>query len=187
MAYGPTQTDVEIRLTGKVRFTDDTEDENKFPRVLLARLIKEAIGKVERDLSPRYAAPFRHEDAGTWDALPTTTKETLRTMFELMAVIRVLGNDFGRGTVNSGGEFKGEQEKLYREMLTREMEQRAGAEGSMGQWRYPPLDSLLTSTQNTQDDGFHGTVIVTTKGDGGFPGKQITDPSEDFSNGVIDE
>lgn len=187
MAYGITNADVEVRLLGKVRFTDADEDENKFPRRLLVRLIKEAISKVERDLSPRYAAPFRHETSGVWGDLPDTTRETLRTMCELMAVIRVLGNDFGRGTVNSGGEFKGEQERLYADMLKREMEQRSGAEGSMAQWRYPPLDYLLTCIQNAQDDGFHGTIIHTTRGDGDFPGKQITDPGENLFNGVIDE
>jgi hypothetical protein len=107
-----TNQDVEIRLIGKVRFTDDLEDENRFPRKLLQRLIKEAEGAVERDLSPRYAAP----------------------------------------------------------------------------WKYPPMDYLLTSAQNSQDDGFHGVIVVSDNGDdAAFPGKQITDPAETFWNGKIDE
>ncbi len=184
MAYISKQ-DVEIRLLGKVRFTDDPEDENKFQRALLARLIKEAEGKVERDLSRRYAAPFRGHEDEEFKTLPSTTSETIRTMCELMAVIRVLGNDFGRGTVNDGSKFKESQQELYDEMRDGELAQRE--EGSFGQWTNPPLEGLKTSDQNATDDGFHGVVLVTSRGDGDFPAKQITDPSENFANGVIDE
>jgi hypothetical protein len=181
-----TNQDVEIRLIGKVRFTDDLEDENRFPRKLLQRLIKEAEGAVERDLSPRYAAPFQHADTGKFADLPDTTRETLRTMCELMAVIRVLGNDFGRGTVSNGGEFKDEQQRLYDGMRARELAKHH--DGSVGQWKYPPMDYLLTSAQNSQDDGFHGVIVVSDNGDdAAFPGKQITDPAETFWNGKIDE
>lgn len=186
MGYGITNNDVEVRLLGKVKFTDDDDDENRFPRKLLTRLVREAVGKVERDLEPRYETPFVHADAGTFDALPSTTKETIRTMFELMAVVRVLGNDFGRGTVSNGGEFKAEQERLYRDMLERELSQRQ--DGAVGQWRYPPMRELRTSIQNSMDDGFHGTIVVTTRDDtGDLTSKQVTDPSQNFFNGTIDE
>ena len=184
MAY-ISQSDVEIRLLGKVRFTDDDEDVNRFPRKLLTRLIKEAEGQVERDVSPRYAAPFRTIAGGAFKDLPATTQETLRTMCELMAVIRVLGNDFGRGTVNDAEKFTKSQQKVYDDLLKRELAQRE--EGAYGMWRYPPLEGLLLSEQNSQDDGFHGVVLVTSRGEGDFPAKQITDPSENFANGVIDE
>lgn len=182
------QKDVEIRLLGKVRFTDDDDDANKFPRTLLTRLIKEAEGKVERDLSPRYTAPFQTSDGGGFKTLPANTQETLRTMCELMSVIRVLGNDFGRGTVNDGSAFKKEQTDLYADMLKREIEQRVDG-GPFGQWRYPPLAGLKTSDFNTADDGFAGAVLVTSddNGEGSYPRKQISDPSENWANGEIDE
>jgi hypothetical protein len=176
--------DVEVRLLGKVRFTDQDEEENRFPRTLLTRLRREAQGKVERDLSPRYSAPFQGCHGEPFSDLPATTKETLRTMCELMAVIRVLGNDFGRGSVNDASAYKDEQTKLYQEMLTRELEQLQ--DGSFGQWRYPPLDNLMASLRNTTDDGTAGAILVTSHGEGDFPAKQITDPSENFGNGTID-
>lgn len=185
MAYHSRQ-DVELRLLGKVRFTDDLEDANKFPRKLLDRLMREAEGQLERDLSQRYAAPLRSATTGTFDALPSTTKETLRTMAELMSVIRVLGNDFGRGTTNDGAAFKAEQQRLYDGMLTRETKRRQ--DDAVGQWAYPPMVDLLTCDQNSQDDGFHGVIINTSNQDGrtDFPNKQVTDPSENFYNGIID-
>ncbi len=184
MAY-ITNEDVEIRLVGKVRFTDDLDDENKMPRKLLTRLVREACGTVERDMSPRYAAPFRHETTEKFADLPETTKETIRTMCELMAVVRVLSTDFGRGSTNDGSTFKASQQELYEEMRDRELEQRQ--EGSMGQWRFPPMDLLMTSLVNATDNGTHGMVLTTTSGQGDYPQKQITDPSENFYNGVIDE
>lgn len=182
--------DVEIRLLGKVRFTDDEDDANKFPRTLLARLIKEAVGAVERDMSPRYAAPFIALDGGAFKTLPSMTQETIRTMCELKAVSRVLGNDFGRGTANDGSAYKAEQEKLYDAMLKRELEQRV-TNGPVGQWKYPPLAGLMTADFNMGDDGFAGAILVTSassdNGEGDFPRKQITDPSENWNNGEIDD
>ncbi len=180
-----TNEDVEIRLVGKVRFTDDLDEENKMPRKLLVRLMREAEGQVERDLSPRYAAPFQHCNGGDFKTLPSTTRETLRTMCELAAVLRVLATDFGRGTATDGAAYKKAQQELYDSMLKRELAQRA--EGAMGQWKYPPLDGLLTHTVNATDTGVHGMVLTTSRGDGDYPAKQITDPSENFFNGVIDE
>ncbi len=181
-------TDVELRLKGKVRFTDDPEDENKFPRSLLKRLIKEAEGKIERDLAPRYAAPFAHENCvGDFSTLPDTTKETLRTMAELMSVIRVLGNDFGRGTVNDGSKFKEEQEKLYKEAVDHELSHRNDTDTAA--WKWPPMDSLKTSLINATDTGAHGTIINTNpcaRDEGSFPSDQITDPSENWANGRIE-
>lgn len=182
-----TLDDVETRLLGKVRFSDADDDENRFPRKLLKRLIREAEGQVERDLSPRYAAPFRGENDEAFTALPSTTRETLRTAVELMAVIRVLGNDFGRGTVTDGGAFKKEQSRLYKGIVDRELRKREGHDDSAAAWAYPPLDGLRTHDVNAQDDGGHGAILVTGRGDGDYPAKQITDPSESFFNGEIDE
>lgn len=178
--------DVETRLLGKVRFTDVDEDENKFPRRLLKRLIKEAEGQVERDFSPRYAAPFRGSNEEAFKTLPSTTVETLRTACELMAVIRVLGNDFGRGSVSDGGAFKKEASRLYKNILERELKKRPGSEDAFGAWAYPPMDGLMTHDVNATDDGGHGAILVSGRGDGDFPSKQITDPSEDIFTGEID-
>jgi len=180
--------DVELRLKGKVRFTDDPEDENKFPRSLLKRLVREAEAKVERDLTARYATPFVNADCiGDFSTLPDTTKETIRTMAELMSVIRVLGNDFGRGTVNDGSKFKEEQEKLYKEMVEHELGHRH--DDDFGQWKWPPMSDLKTSLINATDTGSHGTILNTNAcahDEGSFPSDQITDPSENWSNGKIE-
>ncbi len=179
--------DVELRLKGKVRFTDDQEDENKFPLALLKRLIREAEGSVERDLSPRYAAPFANADCiGDFSTLPDTTKETIRTLAEIKSVIRVLGNDFGRGTVNDGSAFLKEQKELYKEMVDRELAHHD--ESDVGQWKYPPMEALKTHIVNATDTGSHGTIINTNGNpcdEGSFPEGQITDPSENWVNGKI--
>ena len=180
-----TNEDVEIRLVGKVRFTDDVDEQDRMPRKLLKRLIREAQGQVERDLSPRYAAPFVSCRTGTFDGLPSTTKETLRTLCELAAVVRVLSTDFGKGSVTDGSSYKKQQQALYNKIIERELKQRV--ENAMGQWVYPPMDDLSTHLVNTTDTGIHGVILVTTRGDGDYPAKQITDPSENFWNGVIDE
>lgn len=170
-----------------MRFSDDDEEKNRFPRKLLKRLIREAEGQVERDLSPRYASPFRGENDEAFKTLPSTTVETIRTACELMAVIRVLGNDFGRGTVTDGAAYKKEMTRLYNAIISRELKKREGSEDSAAAWAYPPMDNLRTHDVNATDDGGHGAIIVTGRGDGDFPGKQITDPSENFFHGEVDE
>jgi hypothetical protein len=178
-----TAKDVEIRLTGKVRFTDDPNESDKMQRTLLKRLIQEAEGRIERLLARRYAAPFRGTNDETFDTLPSTTRETIRTMCELQAVIRVLGNDFGAGTVNDGSKYKAEQEKLLKELVDTEMAQRQ--EGSAGQWTNPPMDGLKTSLVNATDDGRHGTAINTNPSREHAIADHLTDPSMNWENGFI--
>ncbi len=178
-----TAADVEIRLTGKVRFTDDPNETDKMQRTLLKRLTKEAEGRVERLLARRYAAPFQGLNGEDFKTLPSTTQETIRTMCELMTVIRVLGNDFGAGTVNDGSKYKAEQEKLFGEMLKTEMDQRQ--EGSAAQWVNPPMDGLKTSLVNATDDGRHGTVMNTNGLREHSISDHITDPSVNWENGFI--
>lgn len=178
-----TAKDVEDRLTGKVRFTDDPNETDKMQRALLKRLTKEAEGRIERLLSRRYAAPFRGLNDESFDTLPSTTRETIRTMCELQTVIRVLGNDFGAGTVNDGSKYKQEQERLLKEMVDTEMAQRQ--EGSAAQWVNPPLESLKTSLVNTTDDGRHGTAINTNPLREHAIADHLTDPTMNWENGVV--
>lgn len=175
--------DVELRLRGKVRFSDDENDENKFPRRLLERLCIEAERAVERIMSPRYAAPFQGADGAAFNDLPETTQETIRTMAELMGVLRVLATDFGRGTTNNADAFTKGQKTLLDEMTKRELEQLE--DGAYGKWKYPPLENLKLSDRNSTDDGTAGAILVTSRMDGesDFPSKQITDPSQNFLTG----
>jgi len=65
-----TLEDVRLRLIGKVRFTTNPLDENKMSETLANRLIDEAEGQVELDLSPRYAAPFQTVSGTAFSNLP---------------------------------------------------------------------------------------------------------------------
>jgi hypothetical protein len=179
--------DVIIRLHGKVRFTEDLTEENKMPIVLLRRLISEAEGEVEQDLSPRYAAPFHDKDGLSFAALPDRpTKELLRTLCELAAVARVLETDFGRGSATEGDKYAASQRKRYEQLVAKHLEVR---DGQYLHWVYPPLPGLAVNYQNTSDDGFQGEIIVTSQfGDrASYPSKQINDPSMTFFGGEIDE
>lgn len=177
--------DVKIRLLGKVRFTDDENEENKFQNRLLKRLISEAEADVEHDMSPRYMAPFQTDDALAFAKLPARpTQEIIRTLCELKSVIRVLETDFGRGSVVNGEEYAGKQRERYKEMLAKQLQRR---EDSYNQWFYPPLPGLkLNYMNNKGDDGFSGQILVTSDGLGDFPSKQINSPGENYWNGKID-
>lgn len=177
--------DVRTRLTGKVRFTDDTNDENRFPNKLLKRLIEEAEADVEHDLSPRYASPFQTDAGLPFAKLPTRpTQEMIRSICEMKAVVRVLETDFGRGSAVNGEEYLKTQRARYEAMLARLMKKR---KDTFNQWYYPPLPGLKLNYMNmTADDGFAGQVLVTTDGFGDFPIKQVNSPGENFWNGKID-
>lgn len=181
--------DVQVRLRGKVRFTDDIDDVNKMHFSLLNRLIAEAEGQVERDLSPRYFAPFQSESTGQFKDLPDSpTRNLIRTLCELQAVMRVLETDFGSGSAMNGEAYSKKLQERYdsiikKELLKKEEEVYAGPTG----WRYPPLPALKLNYFNTQaDDGYAGMVLNTTRGVGGFPAVQINDPRETFVNGAFD-
>lgn len=169
------EIDVEDRVRGKVRFTDDPDSEDKMSRRLLRRLIAEAEGQVELDLSPRYAAPFQTRDGQPFSSLPERpTKEYIRTMCELQAVLRVLETDFGTGAINSEDYVKKTQER-YTSMVDRLIKLRM--DDYQNQWLYPPLPSLRLNTHNTEaDDGFRGMVINTSEGID-YASQQINDPS----------
>lgn len=180
--------DVRVRLIGKVRFTTDENDENRMHESLANRLINEAEGHVEYDLSPRYAAPFQTDAGGAFTGLPARpTKETVRTLCEVQAVIRILETDFGRGTVVEADKYVEKLQKRYDGMVERVMKKKTdGGQEAQG-WMYPPLPGLRLNYMNTEaDDGYMGMVLSTSQGDGDYPRAQINDPSENFWNGTLD-
>lgn len=177
---------VALRLIGKVRFTRDVNNENKMPVPLAERLISEAEGQVEFDLSPRYFAPFQTADGQPFRNLPARpTSEILSTLCELMAVTRILETDFGRGSAANGDNYAKEIKARYEKMLTPILAKRDEGLG----WKYPPMPGLMLNYQNNVgDDGFMGSVIVASGRDSqgqGYPKHAINDPSKNFWNGFI--
>lgn len=179
--------DIEARLAGKVRFTDDPEGEpDKMPYALLEQLIQEAESQAEVDLSERYAAPFQTIAGGAFNTLPTVTRQILTQIVRLQCVVRVLETDFGSGTATDGDKYKASIEKRYRKDVDTLIERR-DLNGGTQQWRRPPLPGLKLAAHNAKGDtGFLGAVLVTSSGDGDYPGKQINDPSEVFWGGTLD-
>lgn len=181
--------DVRIRLIGKVRFTMNESDENKMQETLANRLINEGEGQVELDLSPRYFAPFQGDHGEAFDTLPERpTRNILRTLCELMGCIRILETDFGSGTVVEAEKYIEKLRKRYdgivKDLLLRKTDHGAEAQG----FAKPPLLGLRLNYMNElADDGFMGSVLSTSQGDGDYPRKQINDPSENFWNGVLDD
>lgn len=180
--------DVKIRLQGKVKFTEDECEENKMHVKLLRRLIEEAEGEVEFDLSPRFATPFVRYDDAKFDKLPARpTKEIIRTLCELKSVIRVLETDFGRGTAINGEAYAEKQRDRYKALLDKIMARKE--EGSGTGWKYPPLLDLKLNYFNKEaDDGFQG-MVLTTEGNesGSYPSKTINDPASNWWNPGIED
>lgn len=179
--------DVRPRLVGKVRFTSDPKNENEMSETLATRLINEAEGQVELDLSPRYFSPFQTVDGDLFKSLPDRpTKEILRTLCEIQAVMKILDIDFGRGTVVNAANYYENLEKRYNALKDNILQKRDGYGSG---WANPPLPGLKLNYQNTQDDGFVGMVIVAGSGDNGgsYPARRINDPSQTFWRGVDDD
>lgn len=183
--------DVRLRLIGKVRFVDDIdEDENRMPVALAIRLIDEAEGQVEQDLSPRYAAPFIHSTVGTFDALPDRpTKNIIKTLCELKATIRILETDFGAGSAVDGAKYISTLSLRYKDIVDGKILAKFGSDyDSSKQWKFPPLPSLKKNWFNTSDDGFAGVgPLVTSESDGDYPEKQMNDPADSFFFGNSDD
>lgn len=180
--------EVKIRLIGKVRFSDLEEEENKMYRLLADRLIAEAEGQVELDLSPRYVAPFQTDGGSPFRNLPERpTKNYLKTLCELMSCIRILETDFGSGTAIDGEKYAEKLRKRYNEMMELLLKRKTDAGTEAWGFAKPPLPGLKLNYMNEMaDDGFMGAVLVTGQNDGDYPQKQINDPSETFWNGIID-
>jgi hypothetical protein len=172
--------DVRVRLLGKVRFTENDEDENRMNVKLLRRLINEAEGEVEYDLSPRYTAPFVTDSGAPFSQLPARpTQEIIKTMCELKAVVRVLETDFGRGTVVDSDKYGEQLRTRYDSIKLKLLERR---ENLMSGWKYPPLPGLKLNYMNTEaDDGYQGMVLSTSEGLGSYPLHRINSPSENWT------
>jgi hypothetical protein len=178
--------DVRARLVGKVRFVANPEDDpNRMSEILAKRLIDEAEGQVELDLSPRYAVPFAHKTTGKYDDLPARpTKNIIRLLCELQAVMRILETDFGSGSTVDGQKYIVSLEKRYKKVLEESVMGKLTPElESSRQWKLPPLPELMKSYNNTEaDDGFAGFVSVTSRGEGSFGTENTSDPSENWIN-----
>lgn len=183
-----------VRLRGKVKTTDDPEtNPDRMPLLLLNRLINEAEGSVEQELSPRYFAPFTSVCGKPFAALPERpTKEILRTLCELLSVIRVLETDFGRGSGLDGMKYADACQKRYDIMLYGD-DNRPGLmsirKNSYNTFTTPPLPGLKSNYQVSQvDTGFSGYFGRTDdhQSSGGYAAEQINDPSQNFWNGTID-
>lgn len=176
---------VRLRLVGKVRFTEDEGEENLMHVTLAGRLINEAEGQVEQDLSPRYAAPFVTDAGAPFAQLhDRPTKEILRTLCELQACMRILETDFGSGSAANGEKYMAALKKRYDEVTERLLSKRKdGAVTGQG-FMYPPLPGLKLNYMNEKaDDGYMGTVIVASGSPlPGYASGQINDPAETFWN-----
>lgn len=168
---------IRVRLIGKVQFTENEEDENRMHISLAKRLINEAEGQVELDLSPRFMAPFQTISGAPYSSLPVRpTQEILRTLCELQSVIRILETDFGAGTPVDGDKYAEKLRARYKELTTERLLKRL--DETYRQWFYPPLDGLRLAFHNAAaDDGFAGTAINLSSGEGGFPAEQMNQPS----------
>jgi hypothetical protein len=174
---------VKDRLVGKIRFTSTAGDDNAMQNTLLARLVLEAEAEIEFRLSPRYASPFVTTTGGAYSALPNTTKMQLETMIIFESIDRVLKTDFGRGTAVAGGEYAEENRKDLEGRIARHLEIR---DGQFNHWKFPPLPMLATAETNAADDGFSGSVIVTSDNVGSYPKSRINDPGETVWSGHLD-
>lgn len=188
------QTEVLVRLAGKVRVTDNPDAEpNRLPLLLLNRLIVEAESQVEQDLSTRYAAPFVTVDGGAFSQLPERpTRFILKTLCELMAVLRVLETDFGRGSGIDGSKYGENLMKRYNRMVFGDPDLKIAGlvsirENSFNTFSTPPLPRLMSNYQVAKaDTGFAGYVTHTGgRGNPGFPSEQINDPGENFWSGFV--
>lgn len=177
--------DVRLRLIGKVRFSDNEDDENRMYVPLATRLIAEAEGQVELDLSPRYIAPFQTDNGTAFKNLPDVTRERIRTMCELQAVIRILETDFGSGTVVDAEAYSKNIAKRYQKYADQLLEKKTDAGTEASGWKYPPLPCLRLNYMNTEaDDGYAGQVLSTSESTAGYAAKQINDPSLNFWTGL---
>jgi hypothetical protein len=179
MGFYCSEEDVEIRLAGKVRVTDEPDSNSgRMPRLLLRRLISEAESDVEFQLSRRYSIPFQTQDGAQFSELPQRpTKDMIRTLCELNSVIRILETDFGEGTVVDGEKYTKNIQKRFSEMIGRLLQYR---DGQFGHWMYPPLPELQIAYNNIGDTGFSGKVSVTSNAPDFGPQDQINSPTESY-------
>ena len=171
--------DVAKRLVGKVSFTENELEQNKMSVSLANRLINEAEGEVELDLSLRYHTPFLYYDSKNkiekpFSALPPRpTQEVVRTLCELKSVLRILEINFGSSGYISSDNYSKSSNDRYNSILKRAIEV-----ATSGKYKYPPLPLLKLNYFNKNDDGYVGKVIHhTTSSSTRYGANQVNDPS----------
>lgn len=182
--------DVRLRLQGKVRFTEDECDDNKMFKGLAIRLIDEAEGQVELDLSPRYQAPFLNSNGQAFSTIPLRpTGNIIRTLCELKSCIRILETDFGAGTAVDGKKYIDNIQARYKDIVNNNILAKPGDKANYGatkQWAFPPLPNLKKAYHNTEaDDGYAGIGPLVTSEQGHSMDtmeERQSDPSQDFFN-----
>lgn len=178
-------TRIEQLLLGKVDFVDDDTDPNHLSRKMLKALVDEAEAQVELDLGVRYVVPFRAVGELPFDTLPRHTKRMIVLLCEIMAQIRCLETDFGRGSAIGGEAYTQVLQKRYDTLVNRCIGRYGEEDKRFGAFMYPPLDQLQRAAHNTaSDDGFGGMVLSgSMSGDRtSFPVARITDPSNNFGH-----
>lgn len=171
---------VKLRLIGKVLFTENDEDENAMSVSLALRLMNEAEGQVEQDLSPRYMAPFQTVNGGSFSQLPERpTQEIIRTLCELQSVIRILETNFGSGSVVNAEKYTRTINKRYQDIIDKRI--LPMVEDSYNTWKFPPLPGLMLNYFNrAADDGYKGTLIQVSDGVGAYAAEQINQPGTSY-------
>lgn len=178
---------VKKQLIGKVRFTDDPDDDNKMFEGLAETLIDEAEGIVEYDLSPRYATPFMNVDGGDFSTITQApTPSIIRMLCELKAIDRILGSDYGSGTAVDGENYQKDVQKRYSALIKRILAKKKDRGQEAAGWMYPPLPQIALAYFNTEaDDGYHGAVIVASGSPSlGYAAHQINNPAFGLWNGL---
>jgi hypothetical protein len=192
-------TDIQTRLLGKVKFTNDPNEANLFQLTLLSELIDQAEGQVELDLSPRYSGPFTTYTGQPFDSLKTlvingnkgaglAAWSMIRALCQYQSVIRVIEYDFGRSTAISGEKYLEKIEARYKSFVEKKLlaKKKLGDMESQ-QWQFPPLPLTLNYMNSAADDGYMGQILNTTQTVPQFPQFQINDPSESFWTGIFDD
>jgi hypothetical protein len=184
---------VRLRVVGKIRFAEDGQEEtneNLMPIGLAKRLINEAEGQVEQDLSPRYQAPFQTHDGLPFGQLPLRpTQEVLATLCELQSVCRLLETDFGRGSTVNADKYIEKIQARYNSIIKDRI--LALKSDSYQNWRFPPLPGLRFAPWNLcADDGFSGTpmhIAPCDAKDAAFPSARMNDPAQTYWNISFDD
>lgn len=175
--------DVELTVKGKIKFSNDPDDEDRMPYKLLDRLIDEAESDVELELSIRYLTPFVGQDGTPFAQLPKTTKRMIQLLTRMRVVMLLMDTDFGAGSALDGDNFTKGYIIQYNSMRKKAI---AKVDNGWG-WSFPPLPNLRLQHGNSEaDDGYKGMIMHTTEHKGAFPSAQINDPSQNFWNAHID-
>lgn len=177
---------VKVRLAGKVRIDENSEDPNQMPLSLALELMDQAEGDIELELSPRYATPFEKDGGGGFNALSDRpTKRIIRTLCLNAAVMYILATDFGKGSAVNGDEYVKLLRKQSKSIIDRLMQREKDDDKELyRQWMYPPLPGLKLGAHNAaSDDGFGGQIYVTGHDSGSFAANQVDDPSATYWNG----